>query len=254
MSQNRSTAFTQINTAEIVGIGKELEARLREIDEDVTLSPQGKAQESQAARSEADKKLTEAKQKHRDGVARLSADLQRTLAGEEPKRSFVDRIRNKGMSEDTSNREVALTNYEGLETVVKAIRDMTQMNLAATLDQKGLLAAADRFMEQGNLGALESLAKVAAFRGDTLAGDKISASVQAVKEASLTIPQKIARKELERLTVHEAMIDQAIEYARRGGKALDLLENGQGLRDADERIDFEIKAIQLGAKPEGGSD
>ena len=50
------------------------------------------------------------------------------------------------------------------------------------------------------------------------------------------------------------MIDQAIEYARRGGKALDLLENGQGLRDADERIDFEIKAIQLGAKPEGGSD
>lgn len=251
MSQNKVSALTQIYTAKMVGIGKKLEARLKKIDEDITLSPKGKAQESQAARGEADKELAEAKQNHQDGAARLRADLQQTYAGEAPKRSYVDRIRDKGMSEETTNREVALANNESAEATVKAIQQMARVNLAATLDQKGLMDAADRFMEQGNLSALESLGQVAAFRGDTLAGDKISASVQAVQEANLTPVQRIAKLELERLDTHEALLDQAIDYALKGGRALELLASGQSLKDVDNRFDFEVGAINFKAQLEG---
>lgn len=251
---NKASAFTQISTVNVAGIGRKREVRLKEIAEDVTLSPQGKAQESEAVRSETDKELAEAKQKYQDGIAKLRADYQRTLDCQEPKRSEVDKLRALGMYDSLDNRQLGLLNAEIGETIVKAIRDMSDRNVAALMDPKQLASAMQRAFDSHDQSALENLSQVARFRGDHDGVKRAQGYVDTLKEASLTIPQRIARAELKRLDTHEALFAQAVEYARKGGKALDLLENMPALSEADERIDFEIKAIQLGAKPEGRSD
>jgi len=251
---NKASALTGISIANVAGIGRTGQERLKEVDEDANRSPQGKAQASQAVRSDTDKELAGADQSYRDGIARLRADLQSTLDGQKPKRSEVDKVRALGMYDSLDNRQLGLLIAETSDVNARALRDTAQQIIAAGLDQKGLMAALERAFNSGDQDALSNLGEVARFRGDQDGIKRAQGYIDALREASLTIPQKIARAELKRLDTHQALFDQAVEYARKGGRALDLLESGQGLRDADERIDFEIKSIQLGAKPEGGSD
>ncbi|MGD9652516.1 MAG: hypothetical protein AB7I96_13470 [Candidatus Dadabacteria bacterium] len=258
MSQKNSSALTGISIANVAGIGRTRQARLKEIAEDVTLSPQGKAQESEAARSETDKELAEAKQKYQDGIARLRADYQSTLDGQKPKRSEVDKLRALGMYDSLDNRQIGLLNAEIGETIVKAIRDMSDRNVAALMDPKQLASAMQRAFDSGDQNALSNLGEVARFRGDQDGVSRAQAYVDALKEQNMTPAQKIAKLELERLDLHEALFGQAIEFARKGGKALDLLENRPVETERDQAIDAQIQAIKLGFEkskhPVGGND
>lgn len=246
MSQSKANASIQIRTAEIVGIGKWLEAQLKEIDKDVTLSPQGKAQASQAARSKADEELAEVEQKHQGGFARLRADLQSTLDGKKPKRSEADRVRALGMYDSLDNRQLGLLIAETADVNARALRDAVQQIIGAGLDQKGFSAAMERAFNSGDQAALHNLSEVARFRGDQDGIKRAEGYLDNLHEQNMTPAQKIAKLELERLDLHEALFGQAIEFARKGGKALELLENSPVETERDRAIDARIQAIKLG--------
>lgn len=241
----------------VIALGKKIDKERAEIAKNESLSDKGRQTENENLDVFVNKELAELKGRYQGGLAKLRADLQSAYAGLPPKRSYVDRVRDKGMYEETTNREVALANAESAETIVKAIQDMTRQNIAAALDQKGLSAAMESAFNSGDQNALHNLGEVARFRGDQDGIKRAQGYVDALREASLTPSQKIARLELERLDLHEAMIDQAIEYARKGGKALELLENMPVETERDQEIDAQIQAIKLGLEkskqPEGGN-
>jgi hypothetical protein len=241
----------------VITLGKKVDKERAEIAKNESLSDKGRQTENGNLDVFVNKELAELKGGYQGGLAKLRADLQSAYAGLPPKRSYVDRVRHKGMYEETTNREVALANAESAETIVRAIQDMTRQNIAAALDQKGLSAAMESAYAAGDQNALHNLGEVARFRGDQDGIKRAQGYVDALREASLTPSQKIARLELERLDLHEARFDQAVEFARKGGKALELLENIPVETERDRAIDAQIQAIKLGfesKQTEGGND
>lgn len=240
---NDATALKKVFIEAVINRGREFAAKRKEVQGNGKLTESGKADEIVKINAEAREALDALTTRFKAEHNKARETYARTLDPPKQRRSAIDRIRGKGEYESIDDRDKVLAGVESNEAVIRALEKSTFMNAAHRLDQKELLGAIDRYLEAGNLAALENLSEVATFRGDQPVTQKISAAISHVQEQQLSPQQKIAKLEIERLGVHEAIFENAVQRAI-DGKGLDLLEAMALPGQSDEKIDFQIQAIK----------
>lgn len=223
--------------------GKEFAAKRKEVQGNSKLSDSGKADEIAKINAEAREALDALGKRYKAEHNKAREAYLRTLGPPKQRRGAIDRIRGKGEFESIDERDKVMAGVESNEAVIRALEKSTFLNAAHRLDQKELLGAVDRFLEAGDLAALENLGEVAAFRGDQPVTQKISAAISHVQDQQLSPQQKIAKLELERLDIHQAIFEGAAQKAI-DGKGLDLLEAMALPGQSDERIDMQIASVK----------
>lgn len=238
-----AVALKRVFIEAVMNRGKEFAAKRKEVQDNSKLTDEGKADEIAKINAEAREALDSLGKRYKAELAKGRETHLRTLEPPKQRRGAIDRIRGKGEYESIDDRDKVMAGVESNEAVIRALEKSTFLNAAHRLDQKELLGAIDRYLEAGNLAALENLSEVAAFRGDQPVTQKISAAISHVQGQQLSPQQKIAELELERLGIHQAIFEGAVQKAI-DGKGLDLLEAMALPGQSDERIDFEIQAIK----------